>query len=259
MKRINQLGLYMLLLTACNNPEKQAASSVAASAAPATESTTSADAGSCNNLIMFRKGAVLEGASFDAAGKETARQTTTITDVTNVGGITEAHAHITTHTERADKTMDLVYKCDGSNLFMDMNELMQNYTVLKDAKAKVEAIQFPLNMSAGETLPDASFTVSMNRGGKPMDIKTSYKNRTVGPKETIKTPAGSYNCYKINQDIESEMLGMDEKTKKIMDSMKDKMKMKIVMWYAPDFGIVKTEMFMNNELKNYSYVTSVKK
>ena len=68
----------------------------------------------------------------------------------------------------------MVYKCDGKNMFMDLNAVMQNFTAMKDAKADVKTLSFPITMTEGETLPEASFTMSMDGGGKEMNIKTTY-------------------------------------------------------------------------------------
>src|SRR5438477_1676179 len=146
MKRIQKFYLLMLLVAACNNTNNQNASTLAASVSPATTATESTTAfGGCNNLILFHKGAVLVGASYDTTGKETGRQTTTVTDVVDAGGITEAHVRNDIQTPIGKKTMDIVYKCDGKNLYMDMNAMIQNFSVAKDAKAKADPIPFPLS------------------------------------------------------------------------------------------------------------------
>ena len=56
-----------------------------------------------------------------------------------------------------------------------------------------------------------------------------------------------------------EIPGMDERAKKIMESMKDKMKTTSTTWFAPDFGIVKMEMYQGGKLISKTEVTAVKK
>lgn len=253
------MNLAFIVLLACNNQSSTATKDSPAAATAAVTATSST--GNCGNLVLFRKGAVLQGATYDAAGKEIAKQKTTITDVKQEGGITIATAKIETSSQYNSKGNEktLTYKCDGSNLYMDLQEVMQSYAAMKGTEVKANTMQFPLNISEGQTLPEASVSVSMDRGtGKKMDMVMHYKERTVGAKEKITTPAGSWNCYKVNTTIESEMMGMDEKTKKIMESMKDKMKMRMIMWYAPDFGIVKTDMYMGDKLQSHSQINSVK-
>lgn len=252
------MNLAFIVLLACNNQNGTATKDSPAIATVAV--TAASPSGNCGNLVLFRKGAVLEGATYDTTGKEIAKQKTTITDVKQEGGITIANAKIeTTSKYSKGNEKNLTYKCDGTNLYMDLQELMQSYAAMKGTEVKANTMQFPLNISEGQTLPEASVSVSMDRGtGKKMDMVVHYKERTVGAKEKITTPAGSWNCYKVNTTIESEMMGMDEKTKKIMESMKGRMKMRMVMWYAPDFGIVKTDMYMGDKLQSHSQINSVK-
>jgi hypothetical protein len=252
------MNLAFIVLLACNNQNGTATTDSPAVATAAVTATP--PGGNCGNLVLFRKGAVLEGATYDATGKEIAKQKTTITDVKQEGGIMIANAKIETSSQYSKgNEKSLTYKCDGTNLYMDLQELMQSYAAMKGTEVKANTMQFPLTISAGQTLPEASVSVSMDRGtGKKMDMVMHYRERTVGAKEKITTPAGSWNCYKVNTTMESEMVGMDEKTKKIMESMKDKMKMRMVMWYAPDFGIVKTDMYMGDKLQSHSQINSVK-
>lgn len=258
MKRIQNVCLMLLLFAACNNTQQQNTETVAAAVVPETKAPEAVSV-SCDNLILFHKGAVIEGANYDAAGKELGKQTSTVTDVITKGGLTEAHVAMVVHTPKGDKPMNVVYKCDGKNLYIDINSMMQNFQALKDTKAEISAIQFPLNVSEGQTLPGASYSFTMNMGGRSITMKTNYKNRTVGPRETITTPAGSWKCYKVNSEAEIEAIGGDERMKGVISSMKDRMKTKMIMWYTPDFGIVKVDTYNADKLTGYSQITSVKK
>ena len=245
----------MLSLFACNNQktdpkEKEGSDAVASEKAPATSG--------CGKLILFKKGAVIEGTSYDAAGKETSKTTTTVTDVKNEGGILTATSMGLMHsTATGDKTMNLIYKCDGNNLYMDINSMLQNFEGLNHIKGDIKPLQFPLNISVGQKLPDASYTVSIDKGVK-MDITSTYKNRTVTALEKITTTAGSWNCYKVTTDIDSDVQGLDATTKKIMDAVKDKMKMSMAMWYHPEMGIVRLEMYHAGKVNVRTDITSVK-
>ena len=109
-------------------------------------------------------------------------------------------------------------------------------------------------------MPDATGTMSSERDGKKMLMKFVYKDRKVEGKEEITTPAGTFNCFKISNSVEVEMdiPGMDEKTKEMMKQMKNNMKSTTTTWFAPNFGIVKMEMYMNGELQSRNEVTAVK-
>jgi hypothetical protein len=254
MKKILSACL-MLSLFACNN--QNSSSKEKEKPVVAGSENASATAG-CGSLILFHKGAVIEGTSYNAAGKETSKQITTVTDVKEEGGMLIANSSALMNGATGEKTINLDYKCDGTNLYIDIKSMLQNFEALKNLKGDIKPFQFPINMSVGETLPDASYTVSMDRGAVKMDITSSYTNRTVSALENITTPAGSWDCYKVNADIVSDVQGLDAQTKKIMDAVKEKMKMSIVMWYTPKMGIVRTEMYQNGKLNSRSEVTSVK-
>ena len=249
--------LFVVVFTACNNETKNENTSVAKIAAPKIDVASESEGSGCSGMILFRKGAVIESTSFDAAGKQTTQQSSTVTDVTEENGITIATLSAQSSTA-GSKVNSLSYKCDGKNIYMDLGSVMQNYAVLKDAKTDTKSLSFPIDVKEGETLPEYSVSIAMDRGPVKMTIKTTYKNRLVGPKEKITTSAGSWDCYKINADIVSEVEGPDEKTKQIMQSVQNGMKMKMVFYYAPDFGFPKMEVYRNDKLFSYTTTTKIK-
>jgi hypothetical protein len=223
------------------------------------ETTNTAAVGNCGNLILFQKGTVIESVSKDAAGKETGKQVSTVTDVKTVGGVMQADLKSETIAGGKKRPISFTYKCDGNNLYTDMTSVMQNFGTSGSTIKEITPISFPLSMSEGKTLPDASFVFTINMGSKKMDMKTTYKDRKVAARENVTTPAGSWNCYKITSNIESAITGADEATQKIADGMKDKMKSTMTMWYATTIGIVKVETYTNGQLTSTSMVTRITK
>ena len=112
------------------------------------------------------------------------------------------------------------------------------------------------------SLPDATYAFSMDAQGQQMKTKVTVKDRKVTGRETITTPAGTFNCYKITANIDADVdfPGMDEKTKKMLQSMKSSMpKQRVAMYFDPSVSIVRVEMFSNDKLQNRSDVVSIKK
>ena len=254
MKKIFAACLLFSLF-ACNNQNSNSTEK------KSTENVVTADnasTGNCGSLILFKKGAVIEGTSYDANGKQTYKETTTVTDVSEEGGVLIATSSSVTNGTTGEKTINLVYKCDGTNLFMDINAMLANFAGMGKVKGDVKPVQFPINISEGQTLPEASYTISMDRGAMKMDITSTIKNRTVGAKEKITTTAGSWDCYKVSNDVDSDVQGLDEQTKKIMDAVKDKTKMSMVMWYTPELGVVRTVMYINGKLNSRTDITAIK-
>jgi uncharacterized protein (DUF2384 family) len=132
----------------------------------------------------------------------------------------------------------------------------------QNTKIESSGLQFPLHVSVGETLPEAHHIMTMNRGGKEMKITSHIKERKVEAKESVTTPAGTFECYRISSVIEAatDMQGMDEKSKKIMEEVKKKMgKNRMICWYAPDVTIIKMEFHMGDKLVTRTEVTDIKK
>ena len=70
------------------------------------------------------------------------------------------------------------------------------------------------------------------QGGMAASIEITITNRQVGSKESITSPAGTWECFKItsNQKILSKVAGMGIP-----------IKMDVTEWYAPGVGVIKTE------------------
>jgi hypothetical protein len=155
--------------------------------------------------------------------------------------------------------MNAKYKCDGKQLYVDLSGFMPGANS-QNSKIETSGMLFPFKLSAGETLPDAEHSVSMERAGKAMKITSHIKERKVEAKESITTPAGTFECYRISSVIETEMPAMDEKSRQIMEETKKRMgKNKMIVWYAPDVTIIKMEFYMGERLITRSEITAIKK
>ena len=126
MKKILS-ACIILSLFGCNNNNSN--SQEKGNSVTGASENTSAITG-CKTLILFHKGAIIEATSYDADGKETTKQSTTVTDVKEDGGLLIATASaMMNNSATGDKTINLVYKCDGNNLYMDITSM---HRILKD-------------------------------------------------------------------------------------------------------------------------------
>lgn len=257
IKKIFSVCLLISLL-ACNNQSADTKEKELSRKPEKVGSGNSLKAPGCGKLILFHKGAIIETITFDANGNASSSQTTTVTDVKEEDGMLIARSSAFSNGPLGKFNFNLEYKCDGSNLYMDVTAVLQNFAALKSLKGDIKPVQFPLNISEGQVLPDASYTIALDTGKIKMDITTTYKNRTVGASEKITTAAGTWNCYKISCDIGVDVQGADEKTKAIMESVKGKNKMNMIMWYDPEIGVVRTEIHLLGKLRNRSDITSIK-
>jgi hypothetical protein len=158
-----------------------------------------------------------------------------------------------------EKTMTASYKCDGKLFYVDLSGF-----VATDKSSSIESsgLLFPLDVSVGEKLPDADYSITMNTGGTKRKIASHIKERKVEAKESITIPAGTFDCYRISSIVEAQMdrPDMDEQSKKIMaETMKRMGKTKMVFWYAPGVTILKMELYMGDKLITRSEVTEITK
>ena len=219
---------------------------------------------SCSRLISFQPGAEIESISYDGKGKEVSRQSTRIISVSEKGGFTIAKV-ASTDTEAGEKgkvsKVFYDYKCDGKNIYFDIASMFRTEKKNSDSSFESTPIPFPINVKAGQVLPDAKGVMSAQRGDRKMTMSYTFKKRKVEAMEKITTPAGTWKCYKISNAVEVEMdiPGMDEKTKTMMKQMQGMMKMTSSTWLSPDFGIVRMETYLNGEMKSRNEVVSFKK
>lgn len=230
----------------------------------ANEASTGTGELPCTRLIFFQPGTVVESVSTDAKGKETSRQLTRILAITDKDGFTVANAESTVTMEGVKGKQTNVkydYKCDGKNVYFDIASMFRTDSKNNETGFESSTIPYPINVKAGQTLPDASGVMSSTSGKRKMTMTYTFSNRKVTGMEEVTTAAGTWKCYKISMDVDMEMdiPGMDENVKKMMKQMKDSRKMSSITWFSPDFGVVKTETYLNGELQSKNEVVAVKR
>lgn len=254
-------GLLMLSFISCNNSGNQTATDAdVKEAASGTKMANVSTDDECGNSMLFKEGVKLHSVTYNAVGKEMNKQVATVTKVYEEGAFKVAEIE----TQSSDtllagdnKRHTLIYKCDGKSLFMDISGLLP-----KENKAKVEGggLSFPTRLSTGESLPDAEYSMTMEKEGKKMKIVSHVTDRKVEGKEAITISGEVYTVYKISSIIKAdiEMPGMTEQMKKSMEAMKEKMpKNKMVLWYAPSATVLKMEFYLGDKLATRNEVTSI--
>ncbi len=93
-------------------------------------------------------------------------------------------------------------------------------------------LDFPNSLAEGDELPDADVLMKINMGGINMNMNLKVSNRKVIGRETITTPAGTFDCYIISYDNEVDM-GLRK-----VNSAKQ--------WIAEGVGMVKQEDYKRN-------------
>jgi hypothetical protein len=101
------------------------------------------------------------------------------------------------------------------------------------ATASGEFLEYPPTMKEGDNLKDGNFTMNYKmNGGMETNMEISVTQRVVGGSESITSPAGTWNCIKINsnQKLVTRIAGIGIPVK-----------MNVTEWFAPGVGVIKTQ------------------
>jgi len=118
----------------------------------------------------------------------------------------------------------------------------ENMAAYKDMEVKAEEtfIEYPSSLSADQSLKDVNFKMEMyNKGTLFVTITFDEVNRKVINKESITTPAGTWDCWKITYD-------MKFKASTAPLNIGIPFNMLVTEWFCPGFGIVKSETYTKN-------------
>jgi len=93
-------------------------------------------------------------------------------------------------------------------------------------------LEYPSKMQTGDALKDGNLTMNISHGGMQQTLTMLINDRKVEGQESITTPAGTWDCFKISYKCK-----MGIKTGPINIPIN----FEGTEWYAPGFGIVKTQ------------------
>lgn len=120
----------------------------------------------------------------------------------------------------------------------EMKELDQ---VMENVKIEGECRGIPSKLATGMQLPD--YTISLTILFVKSKIKC-YDRKVIG-QETIKTSAGTFDCYIVEETVDVKTMGVKEKS-----STKS--------WYAHGIGIVKEETYEKKKLAQTRELVSIR-
>ncbi len=212
----------------------------------------------CSALEIVSEGQVMTYGSFNAKDKEVGSHTTTILSKENSNGGVAIEIEVSYYDKKDGfiQKSGAKYTCDGGTISLDM---MTTFPGSMDTYAdmELEVIQnenfLPANPTVGATLDDAIFKVNITMSGnQPFGgIDAIYTNRKVLSKETLTTPAGSFECFKIQSEYEinTKTLGIGIP---IRGSSTD--------YFNPAIGMIKTESYnKKGKMTGYTLLTELKK
>jgi hypothetical protein len=208
----------------------------------------------CEAYYPMKKGAIVEMTHFNDKDKVTSITTTTVAKETDEGG-----KHIVTcdviikdgkGKEEGRSTYDV--SCHNGEFHMDMKAMsmgqqQQQMQGMENVEIKMESedMVFPKSLVVGSELPDASMKMTASMSGMTiMNTSVNVTNRKVTGKENLTTPAGTFNCIIIEEDVESHSMGMNIKGHN-------------KSWYALGVGMVRSESSSNGKPQGYTLLTQI--
>jgi len=145
---------------------------------------------------------------------------------------------------------DFNYTCENGVFKMSMESLMngQDMEAYKDMEVTVTQteLELPSNMIIGQTLPDANLNMKVSSNGMQiMNMDFVVTDRKVESKESMTTPAGTFECYKLSQTTNMKMMFMNKSYKSID-------------WIADNVGSLCSESYgSNGSLESYRILTNI--
>jgi len=208
----------------------------------------SAVAQDCEAYFPMEEGAFIETYNYDKKDKLTSITRYTVLEKEVYGeNNVKVKVQLKAYDKKDEETMEgqLEMLCEDGVYYVDMKDYINPESMgiedMEDMEITVDAnnMEMPANPEVGQTLNDGYIKMSFGASGvSVMNITVNITNRTVEAIEDITTPAGTFNCVKISQDIE---------TKTFMKNTA-----KSVEWYAKNIGAVRSETF-NNKGKPTGY------
>jgi hypothetical protein len=129
----------------------------------------------------------------------------------------------------------------------------------KNMEIKIESgyLEITPNLAIGQSLPENKITVTMSekKSGNPFGSTTiTIQDKKVEGKETITTPAGTYNCFKITYNSKIEAKLATNNLSMPAQSYPG------VYYVSKEVGLVKSiNLDKKNAVRSYTLLTKVKK
>lgn len=198
----------------------------------------------CNAFFPLKENTHHEYELFDKKEKLTVKMTYTLKNVKGSGDNMSATVMQDLYdAKKGDKisSADLNWKCENGTLHFDMRSMTMmgdNGQEMNMAETGMgvdvtgDELDLPSALTVGQTLNEATYTIKMTMGTITVMNRTyTIKDRKVESQESLTTPAGTFDCYKIT------FLTADNKSGNTTKS---------AMWYAKDAGLIKSENYKDD-------------
>jgi len=206
----------------------------------------------CEPYMVVNQGAVREMTNYDKKDKVTGTSVQTVKEIKTEGNMTEWTINSVSKDAKGKQTSagDLQMTCEAGIFKMDMKNFIDEETMkgFEGMEVAMDAtdLDYPAILTPGMTLKDGNITIKASSQGVPvMTLVVRIYDRKVLALEDITTPAGTFQCYKISQTVETKTLFT------VIAKTTD--------WIAKKVGTVRSETFdKNSNLQGYMILTAMK-
>ena len=193
----------------------------------------------CRMFFPSAVGNVIELTQFDKNGSPVSYSTQRILkrNESSKGLMVRYQQTLTDAKDGKTFTNEMEVKCVGDKFYVDMNDLfkgmnLESYQAAPEMKVTVDGddLYYPSDLKAGSVLPDGKVSAKISTGGFTMlTMYVNLSNRKCEGIESVTTTAGTFECYKISQDVEAKAIA------KVLSTE--------ISWLAEGIGLVKSESY----------------
>ncbi len=207
----------------------------------------------CELFGLIKEGYEAEYTNYDAKDKVTGKQLMKVISVKreNDAIISTVESTLFDKKDKQIQTMEVEFTCKNSTLYIDLRNLINTqafsaFTETMEIEIRGVPASYPSNMKVGDKLPDADLEMDARMDGfKIMSIEVKMTNQEITSREDIETPAGKFDCFKINS--ESEVVTLFSH------------KSRSETYFSPKVGTVKSINFdSKGKVNGYTLLTNVK-
>lgn len=191
---------------------------------------------SCSAYYPMVDGASFQYTNYDKKGKEDGKLSYKVTNVNGSGDNISA-TMVMDMEDKKGNTYSSEYDitCNGNVVKVDFKSLMNEQMLAQMGDVEMDIsgtdVEWPNNLGVGQELPDGNVNVKMKMGGMMnMNMNVETINRKVEKKESVTTPAGTFDCFVIYSETKSKMMMANQTYPSRV-------------WLAEGIGMVKQESY----------------
>lgn len=212
----------------------------------------------CKSYYFLQNNAEVEMSIYDGNSKLVARNIEKVLNVNRTANVISSNFSTTLKDENGKdlSTGKGKFKCTGTEILLDMQMAMPNIPQLQNMKMEAGSdeifISYPSNLKEGQSLPGGEKEMRGNMSGMEISMNLKISDRKVAGKEKITTPAGTWECFKITYKLGLSVQMMGTNFPMELD-------VNATEWFAPGFGIVKTDTERGGSILGSMQITAFKK